>query len=584
MLDILRYDGISLWWFANTHAHTLFPAAKEAILAIEQTERVLEEESPDHVVVLGFGSMGEIIRQVCDRNQVRCDLQASGPRLCAQRFKDQIKMTAVPLLIGLKEHRRRHLATSASGDSRRRAPIALFLSPSMNWRTVWSYERGRQDRVDVFMGRMMEETHRLGYDIVCVDVDYSLTGNIDILRDRCEKKEWRCVPFEYYYNRNALTRLSSNPRFSELGKAFRTVRNSDAFRESLQYHSIHLWSFLERRFKAVLSEVQNGAKLIEGAREMIRLEKPNAIAMTYETGAYAKATIVAAEEAGVPTIAIQHGFISPESVEYMHTRTSLTCPEDGCPVPTRTAVGGTYTKELLTRLSAYPEESVVVTGHPRHDALVELKKHESEISKDEIFEGLGLNASKKTILIASGGFHGKYGWVREYDKDILKSMLNLASRRNDVQLIVRLHPMEDGRMQRSLIEERTEVRAGLVKGERNDLLWASDLFITVNSATAIDALVLGKQVLMSDPTEGIDIPTVDLGGAAIKCKVDDLGKHVEAAIDDPLGAGRTGRIVKAEVERHANTVDGHASARVARLLDEMARARIGRLDSSATRN
>jgi hypothetical protein len=566
LIDALRYDGSSLWWFGHT---LLFASAKEAISKIEQTQRILDTKSPAHVQVLGLGKVGKLIVQVCERNHIPCIQKASPEWPAQERFVDEFKILGGRLLLHVKEFRRRRLSQRSDKEGMSRSPRILFLSPAVNWRSVWDHEGMREEKKDVFMGSVMEEIRGRGYDVVCVDVDYSLGGRIDTLRDKVQRSQWGWIPFERYINHDALARLKTNPNFERLGMTFVRLRESAEFKDALQYQSVPLWDFLESRFRRLLSGIHllEYARILEGAREMIKTMKPSAIAMTYETGAYAKAVIVAAQEAGVPTLGIQHGFISPDSVEYVHRRTAVTRFQDGCPIPTKTAVGGTYTAQLLTELSSYPNESVVVTGHPRHDDLVFLKRHGLRHQKNEVLERLGLDASKKTIMIASGGFHSKYGWSREYDLEILNSMLDMLSCHEDLQMVVRLHPREDGRIQAEIIRQRRGA-AVIARGERNDLLWASDLFVTVNSSTALDAMILGKPVFMLNLVDE-NVPTIDLGDAATKCKIEDLRTHIEGAIYN-AGAVTPRSVVEKQLEKHANTVDGNASNRVARLLDEMA--------------
>ncbi|MGD0177947.1 MAG: FkbM family methyltransferase, partial [Candidatus Bathyarchaeia archaeon] len=310
--------------------------------------------------------------------------------------------------------------------------------------------------------------------------------------------------------------------------------------------------------------------VMEGAREMIRSERPVGIVMTYETGAYARATILAAQETGIPTIGIQHGFISPDSAEYMFRRASQASSKDGCPIPIRTAVAGSYTSQILTQLSSYPKNSVIITGYPRHDDFAALLKNGPSLSRESLLRDIGLKVEKKTVMIASGGFHSKYGWDDEYDKQILGSMLKLASGREDLQLIIRLHPMEDGKMQTALVQSFPTVIVATVKGERHDLVWVSDLFVTVNSSTAIDALIFRKPVFILDVT-GEGIPTIDLGEAAVKFKIPSLAQQVSVLLSDPSAIQQLERHIDAELERHANTVDGRASARVYELIAELVR-------------
>jgi hypothetical protein len=572
LVDMLRYEGTSLWWFIHT---LVFSTAKEAVFTIEQTERLLREKNPDELLIADLGRIGQLVAGVCEHNGVKYTIQGSPEWPLVSSVMDEAKVAAGSLLIRVKEFRRKRAGSLVKAKAAGRARSVIFLSPSVNWRPVWSFEKGRYEKRDVFMGRVIEEIKALGCDVSCVDIDYSLGRRIDLLREKIEKDELRWIPFERYMSHEVASRLKQNPRFHELKNAFQIISENEGFKKSLEYHSIQLWTFMEGRFRRALSSLHllNYAKILETAREMLMFEKPDAIAMTFETGAYARAVTVAAQEVGIPTLGIQHGFITPDSVEYIHTKTTRATSGDGCPIPTKTSIGGKYSLEVLTRQSSYPEDSLIVIGYPRDDDLIELMKNEHSLHKGDILTALGLTASRKTVMVASGGFHAKYGWHDEYDKDVLKALLELASERADLQLIVRLHPMEDGRMQRDLLEKQAGAKAVTVKGERNDLLWASDVFVTVNSATAIDALILGKPVLMLG-SGGEAIPRVDLGGAVFRYRIDDLAQQVASLVQDPLSDEEVRLKEKPEIERHANTVDGEASARVAQVLDEMCRTHL----------
>ena len=571
--DLLKFGGTSLWWFI----HTLFYAsAKEAILTIEQTNHLLESKSPDKVLIAGMPGIGEAIGQVCKMRAVGFETYKSESNPAIEQLADVSKIIGGSIMLRIKETRRRRKGGASFRPNGGGEGKLLFVSPSVNWRTVWNYSDSQEEKRDVFMGGIMDNASRLGYDVVCVDVDYSINGRVNLLETKIRNDKYRWIPFEHYLTREALAGLNQDDQYSKLKDIFGMMNESQAFKDKLQYNSVTLWNFLQSRIRRLLSSlhVLTYARILRAANEMIRIEHPDAVIMSYETGAYARATIVAARNAKVPTIGVQHGFVSPESVEYMHRKLVGAEEWEVCPIPTKTAVGGSYTADLLTRLSSYPKESVVITGYPKYDDLAQMKQHEKTIDSARILSGIGLSDSKRTMMIASGGFHSKYGWPQNYDRAILELALSCISKREDTQLIVRLHPMEDGQMQRAVIREQAAhtVPVAIVKGERNDLLWTSDLFLTVNSITALEALILGKCVLMLDSAEG-NFPTVNLGNAVIHFRLKDLPELIQGMLDDPTHGKPDEHAVSEQVALHANNVDGMASARVAEVVDHMIRSK-----------
>jgi len=184
---------------------------------------------------------------------------------------------------------------------------------------------------------------------------------------------------------------------------------------------------------------------------------------------------------------------------------------------------------------------------------------------------LGLDPLKKTFMFVSGAFYAKYGWYPEYDKEILLALLDTVAKRTDAQVIVRLHPWDDGEYQHLLISQRKDVSAAVTRGERNDLMWASDFVITVNSSLALDALILRKIVFKLTDSRSV-APGIDLGRAVIPFNLQNLPALLTRALDAPKDLAAEAENARPfEVERHANTVDGHASRRIAQLVLELAK-------------
>jgi len=120
-----------------------------------------------------------------------------------------------------------------------------------------------------------------------------------------------------------------------------------------------------------------------------------------------------------------------------------------------------------------------------------------------------------------------------------------------------------------LISQRQGVGAAITRGERNDLMWASDFVITVNSSLALDALILRKIVFMLKDSRSLT-PGIDLGAAVIPFNVQNLPALVTRALETPKDLTAEAENARPlEVERHANTVDGHASGRIAQLALEL---------------
>ncbi len=114
---------------------------------------------------------------------------------------------------------------------------------------------------------------------------------------------------------------------------------------------------------------------------------PLLILLQNEYGWRERSLLVAAKENGIPTLAIQHGIIIPTHKGYMYTKEEIS-PNPSqyslhCPIPDFTAVFGESYLDLLTKVSSYPSNRVIVTGPPRYDSTYqrEQKSTVNRISK-----------------------------------------------------------------------------------------------------------------------------------------------------------------------------------------------------------
>ncbi len=115
LIDILRYGDTSLWWFIHT---LVFSSAKQAILTIERGEQLLQEKSPDQVLVAGIGGLGDLIAQLCDRANIPCSIQGRSTPTIDESLVDNTKITLGRILLHIKELRRRRISQEHQKPSR----------------------------------------------------------------------------------------------------------------------------------------------------------------------------------------------------------------------------------------------------------------------------------------------------------------------------------------------------------------------------------------------------------------------------------------------------------------------------------
>ena len=240
-------------------------------------------------------------------------------------------------------------------------------------------------------------------------------------------------------------------------------------------------------------------------REALAHFRPDAVCLYAESSGWGRAALLACRQAGVPTVAVQHGIVYPKYFSYRHEP-----DEADCPRPDRTAVFGAAARRLLTTLGGYAPESLVLTGSPRFDDLLAAAR---SWDRDETRRRAGSRAA------ASG-----WSWspaasapsATPTRRSAARSPASCARWRScgDARAIVKPHPAEGSEGYASVLRRAGARRATLVDPREDllQLLHAADVLVTVESLSAVEALVLGRPVIVLNmPTHLADL--VDPGAA-----------------------------------------------------------------------
>jgi CDP-glycerol glycerophosphotransferase (TagB/SpsB family) len=235
-------------------------------------------------------------------------------------------------------------------------------------------------------------------------------------------------------------------------------------------------------------------------------------------------------------------------------------------VPDRTAVFGPSARRLLMALGRYPEASLVQTGSPKYDDLAHAAQR---WDRTALRARLGISPSERLVVVAS-----RFRGIRETHQSIGSAFMQLTlavESLSNVVCLVKPHPAEDARPYEESVRSAraTRVRVLPPSSELNELLWCSDLLVTVESQSAIEALVLDRPVLI------LNMPTnlralVD-EGVALGVRV---GEEPRAALRDALFDPETRESLRSARARYladlALGMDGRATHRILDLVRETA--------------
>ena len=447
--------------------------------------------------------------------------------------------------------------TKARKGKKRKLKV-LITAPNVQWRNLYDLN-GRLKKCDTFFDPIIAELKKRDYDVVTVyPLNYSFSG-LKIMIDKLRRQKGITHKAFNIYWSIEIWRRASNAR--------RYFRNT--WRKILEKNGgiVHLLkrygleSELEYYFSYVFERV---VKKIEMAKELIEQEKPDLILLVNEYGVFERALVVVGKLKGIPTLAVQHANIGPLHMGYMYSKDSISASGSirtpYCPIPEKTAVYGQYYYKLLTKMSAYPPSSVVVTGQPRYDTLTITNRI---FRREKFCARLGLDPDRQIVLVAT------QPWSMPIKTAFIRSVLTALKRFPEVQTIIKPHPRErEGLYKKAVEKENAEVVILPSKSDTFEALHACDLLVASFSTVITEALILGKPAVTVSLSS--EEPAPFYKGVTLRVnKNEDLTPAIRSALYDEKTRERLKKERKNFVSKYAHEQDGKATNRVIRLIERM---------------
>jgi len=446
-----------------------------------------------------------------------------------------------------------------------------------SWRLAFEPETGTERLIDTYWDAVEKEISRSSPDKRVFHLairsnraqDRTLRGRLRY-NARLLKHIPEYIPLRHYGTARTFLRVA---RLSRLfAKRWRLIMASASTESMFSYRGVDFSQVIAPKIsRAVLSSLPTSLRLFEETRNAIRKERPGVAVLNGETTITGRALVAACRTENVPTVGLQHGCVSvmpsmhasyyhgsPDSVNHESAGKNL-----GCPIPTRTAVLGEYFRELFINRMHYPPDAVVVTGSPRYDVLVRRDLYD----KEHLRKKLRLSAGKFTILLATAGATMKSDFQPPHNNRVhLAAVLDCLDQLNEVQLIVKLHPLDDTTLYGTQLERAKDHPAVRVVKDEDilALLSVSDLLIARYSGTIIEAAIFDRPSINLNLLETPDnIEFVAKGGALGITERDRLLEGIHALMDPDSQASRELRNNRAEfIRQWVHTIDGKAATRV----------------------
>jgi glycosyltransferase involved in cell wall biosynthesis len=568
--ELLRWKGVSLWWFAELFLHHGTESPRYVRL-LETLHLVLEAEAPDEVAVQGLPAVeATLVARLCAAR----GLLFHGPRPSAA-WPGRLRARRTAMASRLNALKARATAWKAAlggppptppADSR---ATVLFLSHAAFWRERPDPRGDRPETYEHYFDRLIPEVAAdpaLRPFVVAVGprAAFRRRGPRERLRDwtRLPAGGGPYVHVDRYTNAAVVREAARGAR--EVRQAWRMLRRSPALFEAFSHRGVSFADLAAPDLAGtMLLQLPWAIRCYEEMAQVLSTVRPRVVCLYAESSGWGRAALAACRAAGVPTVAVQHGILYPKYYSYRHDP-----DEDACPRPDRTAVFGEAAGRLLREMGRYPAQSLVTTGSPKFDDLL---RGARERDRDVLRRRLGGGEGERLVAVAS-----RFQAIRRTHQAIgtaFPALVRAVESLPGVRALVKPHPAEPPGAYDAVLRREGSQRVGVLPAGADlvELLHASDVLVTVESLSAVEALVLGLPVVVLNmPTHLRDL--VEQGVALGVSAGEDPAPVLAAALFDVDVRGRLAEARARYLSDFAMGVDGRATARIAALLRDMARA------------
>ncbi|MFX1403820.1 MAG: UDP-N-acetylglucosamine 2-epimerase [Promethearchaeota archaeon] len=341
-------------------------------------------------------------------------------------------------------------------------------------------------------------------------------------------------------------------------------------KHTFQYHGKDVFTLFQADFEYYYKVyLPLMVQYYELSLDLLEKENPDLVLVENEYVGFERALIYACQKKQIPSLAQQHGLITKDHIGYLYAKEDISRQEFShfpyCPLPSCTSVIGPSFQDILTKISSYPKSKVVVSGQPRYDVFY----FANRIYDRSVFlKRNKLDSKKKLVLLATQPFHLER-LREEFFVNIIQSVMPI----DGVQIVVKPHPNESEKwFSEKLNSLETDVLVLPPKSDTIEAIFACDVFLSVNSTTILEALIMDKPVVIVNLSKLTEpLPWVKEGAAIGVYEAE----KIRGVIEDVLAKGKTDRQLSKRrsdfVYKYLYKIDGKATDRVISLMRRLAK-------------
>jgi len=364
----------------------------------------------------------------------------------------------------------------------------VFFSATAYWRNYFDFEKQKTIRGEFLLNNIKQLAKQMNLDTVGIDVDYTFTGNHDVLEERLDDSMgW--IPLESIINE-----YDVEIETKKLLNHYMKIISNPNFKSIFSFNGIYFWDKIFKDFKKMtyFPYLPTFFKLMKSLELFLISNKPKAVVIPYEKGSLAITMIMVCKKLGIKTIAVQHGgFHILKHIDYSHTDIHSDKNLYGVPIPDISLVYGIAAKKFLTGVG-YPENKIIAFGNPEY---FNIEKMIEIFDSQDLKMKYNIPKNKKIILFTTSKLQDSYklDGTRNYDEQVLEKLLQSFGNNEDYFVILKPHPTsEPTEKYEELIKKYDCSNCIIMQGNLLEFIHIADTLVSVESTTLLDSIVMGK--------------------------------------------------------------------------------------------
>jgi glycosyltransferase involved in cell wall biosynthesis len=531
--EMISFEGISLWWFYEIAMRLNYI---QYLRYIDQFESLFHKTDFSSVICdINDSILLSAVKDFCSERDLLIEFtgKKSRSRLPMKNLSEYINAGLTFLT---------DLTISRLYSTKKKSPLVIA-SYTNHWTRYNVTKEAQKDGIFDNIQKILEE-----YNIDYVGLEYNNESLKNYIKTRWSKRKYapgKWIPLNAYATWKSILQAA---------KIFEMVNRNLSIVKFSEKKDVFILNMLKNHIRTSFFLISEILSVINA----LSLIKPNVVLTSCEYCKMGRAAVAAGNKENLPTIALQHGIITPKHEGYIFSKSEKNSINDAVnsrPLPRHTLLYGPAYSEILINDSNYPENSLVVTGQPRYDYLYMISK---SLDSDKFL-------AEKNLL------HPLVVWTSQPARSVTESMKDIKCflyllDHIPINLFIKPHPIETDLSIYSPLTQRNNV----VLSKDIDLyklLSACDLIITKASTTAMEAAALNKPIIVLNLTGEQDV--IDYVKEGIALGVYDE-KELPIAVKKLLENDDILRSQREEyIKKYLYSMDGKSSQRVAMFIKEL---------------